>query len=50
MKEPAGDPVLVPIIQRCLLFPDIPDTQMEVVLDLDLPRYLAVQELERGQG
>jgi hypothetical protein len=29
--------MLVPTIQRCLLFPDIPDTQMKVLLDLDLP-------------
>jgi hypothetical protein len=39
VKGPAqlSSPVLVPIIQRCLLFPDIPDTQMKVLLDLDLP-------------
>jgi hypothetical protein len=28
---------VVPTTQRCLLFPDIPDTQMKVLLDLDLP-------------
>jgi hypothetical protein len=29
--------MLVPTTQRWLLFPDIPDTQMKVLLDLDRP-------------
>jgi hypothetical protein len=29
--------MLIPTTQHWLLFPDIPDTQMKVLLDLDLP-------------